>query len=133
MCSKAFISRTMTKRDLSLDSVVIQRNGELCPQNSWHCFKFHKLAPFIYTKAKKSLWRTFQRAGESKSIEMLSHWSVITGAEYVIFAATPFDVQSRILRERMAGGKKKEEVDMSDVLRGCQKKARDNARTPVQV
>ena len=43
----------------------------------------------------------------------------------------------RILEQRKSGAKAKasgpEVVDMSDVMDGCQRKARDHARTPVQV
>ena len=40
---------------------------------------------------------------------------------------------SRSLREERIADGKGEDPDMSDVLNGIQKKARDNARTPMQV
>jgi len=84
-------------------------------------------------RVKKSAWQIFRLIGRWQSTRTLRHKTTGAGVSRGrLRYAWVTDGCTRILQQRTeeAAGK---EVDMSDVLYGCQRKARDHARTPMQV
>lgn len=131
--SAAYTFRTTTKRAAYRVLAMTPSNGAHYRPRCSLSWRSRKLAHCTCIKEKKSRWQMFHGAGESRSTRMLPHAITTSGTLWNTSkrAKLWWSIGS-ILSQRQREGKG-ENPDMSDVMDGIAKKARDHARTPMQV
>lgn len=123
----------MTKRAAYRVLVMTPSNGAHYRPRCSRFWRSRKLAHCMCMKEKKSRWQMFHGAGESRSTRMLLHAITTSGTLWNTSKRTNLwcSIGSILLQRQREG--KGENPDMSDVMDGIAKKARDHARTPMQV